>query len=45
MYVTNIKLFIYFQKTNNVFRFLLHYIPCKELNVGKKFKNYRKIVV
>jgi hypothetical protein len=38
MYATNIKLFIYFQKTNNVFVFFLHYIPYKELKVGKTFK-------
>jgi hypothetical protein len=38
MYATNIKLFIYFRKTNNVFCFFLYYIPCKELNVGKILK-------
>jgi hypothetical protein len=42
MYATNIKPFIYFRKTNNVFIFFPYYIPCKELNVGQNFKNYRK---
>jgi hypothetical protein len=43
MYATNNKPFIYFRKTNNVF--FLHYIPCKELNVGEKFKKICEIVI
>jgi hypothetical protein len=45
MYAANIKPFIYLRKTNNVFVFFLHYIPCKELNVGENFKKLWEIVV